>query len=191
MSSLDTLTSLQRRAREAAISKAVSVDGLRAVGIEKWETATDEQCYALIGDHELAIEQQQQNAHAKPATGVEAAMGKLAKAQHLCTDLANANRLKRIFGKRIVSIGGEFFGWTGTHWARAVNGEAHQYAGNLSQIVGREAKAARDEADAAQGAWESTITPEQRAMAALHPRKHPLPEMPAHVVALSKAAFSL
>jgi P4 family phage/plasmid primase-like protien len=190
----EELKALQKRAAEVAAHRVTyEAKGARGttsylpVGVTEFTALTEEQCYDLIGDHEITLEQQ--SVHAKPPD--QAPVGKLAKAQHLCTDLANANRLKQVFGKRIVSIGGEFFVWSGKYWARAVNGEAHQYAGNLSQMVGREAKAARDKADTAQGEWAGTTSAEHRALAALHPRKHPLPEMPDPVVRLCASAAAL
>ena len=160
-------------------------------GVSHFTDLTEEQCYEMIGDYEITIEQRHQDVHAHPSTQDNAMVGRLAKAQHQCTDLANANRLKRAFGKRIISVGGEFFVWAGTHWGRDVNGEADQYAGNLSLIVGKEAKAAREKADAAHAEWERTMSPEQRALATLHPRSHPLPEMPEHIAALVKRASEL
>lgn len=43
----------------------------------------------------------------------------VAEAAYLCTDLRNAQRLRMLYGgTKLVVKGGEFYVWTGTHWAR-------------------------------------------------------------------------
>jgi P4 family phage/plasmid primase-like protien len=73
-------------------------------------------------------------------------IGEVPKAHHLCTDLANANRIKNEFGTKLISVAGRFYAWTGTHWARD-EGEAARCAAKLSAIVKNEAKAARQQFD--------------------------------------------
>lgn len=98
--------------------------------------------------------------------------GNVPKAQHLCTDQANANRIRRKFGSRLISVNGRFHYWTGKHWAFD-EGEAYRCAGQLSRIVKAEAekaqakfeKASQDSFDLVQLAIE-------------HPRKHPLNSTP-------------
>jgi P4 family phage/plasmid primase-like protien len=173
-SSLEKLTPLQHRARDVGIT--MTAVALHALGIKKWETATDEQCYAVIGDSEITTEQRQQDAHAKPISPSD--VGKLPKAQHQFTDLWNANLLARTFGKKLIVVAGQFYTWAGTHWARDTENEAIRCAARLSQIVGREAKTARDKATAAYEAWQSAITPAHLELAKQWPRKHALDKMP-------------
>lgn len=100
----------------------------------------------------------------------EDGLGVVPTANHLCTDLANANRLSAAFGKRLIAVGGIFYSWTGTHWAKD-DGEAHRCAAQLSAIVAKEAKMAAAEFS------ELAKTPEGESLmtAALkHPRKSDL-----------------
>jgi P4 family phage/plasmid primase-like protien len=71
-----------------------------------------------------------------------ATIGEVPRAHHLCTDQANANRIKDAFGKKLISVAGRFHAWTGTHWAYD-EGQAARYAAKLSNLVKIEAKAAR------------------------------------------------
>lgn len=100
---------------------------------------------------------------------VEIAVGTLPAAQRLCTDQANAQRISRAFGHKLVVCTGRFYKWTGTHWV-ADDGEAQRCAANLSAIVSREAKRAREKADKAFAA----LDPEIVQAAAEHPRKNAL-----------------
>jgi putative DNA primase/helicase len=187
MSSLDNLTSLQRRAREAAIGRKLPVDDLRALGIEKWEAATDEQCYAVIGDAEIVVGQQ-------PAQqGTASERGSIPKAQHACTDLANANRLARTFGKKLISVGGVFHAWDGTRWKRDTEGEAYRCAAYQSQIISKEAQEARKKAVAAHVKWQGAITPAHEKLAEEYPRKESLQKLPEYeeYEELDKAASAL
>ena len=61
--------------------------------------------------------------------------GRIPDAHYQTTDQANAHRLKAMFGgKKLVVVGGEFFAWTGTHWARSES-EAARCAASLSTII--------------------------------------------------------
>jgi putative DNA primase/helicase len=122
-------------------------------------TLTDEQRTALVG-----------YCRAEERKTTDTGLGAVPTANHLCTDLANANRLSAAFGKRLIAVGGVFYAWSGTHWARD-DGEAHRCAAQLSAIVAKEAKKAAAEYS------EATKTPEGEALvtAALkHPRKSDL-----------------
>lgn len=68
------------------------------------------------------------------------------KAEHLCTDQANANRLVRAFGAHLLVAGDRWHVWTGTHWQREEAG-LYRHACNLSRLV--KAEAARVRARAA------------------------------------------
>jgi putative DNA primase/helicase len=97
------------------------------------QAITDEQCIAITAHIEADMR--------------AASADKIPKAHHLCTDQANANRLQLNFGNRLISVGGEFLAWQGTHWARD-GSEAHRCAAKLSAIVAQEAKKAAQEYDA-------------------------------------------
>lgn len=91
-------------------------------------------------------------------------VGVVPKAHHLCTDLANAHRIQRVFGKKLMVASGRFYYWSGTHWAPD-EGEAYRCASRLSRIVRDEAKRAKREADEAFRA----LDPELLKAAAEHP----------------------
>jgi P4 family phage/plasmid primase-like protien len=56
------------------------------------------------------------------------------------TDQENARRLQRRYGESLISVGGAFYVWTGTHWARDdSDSRATKLATNLSRIVKAEA----------------------------------------------------
>lgn len=62
-------------------------------------------------------------------------------AQHLCTDQANANRLVKAYGSRVLVAAGKWHAWDGVRW-RCDEADIYRYACRLSQIVKDEAKAA-------------------------------------------------
>ncbi len=62
-------------------------------------------------------------------------------AQHLCTDQANANRLVKAYGSRVLVAAGKWHAWDGVRW-RCDDADIYRYACRLSQIVKDEAKAA-------------------------------------------------
>ncbi len=97
-------------------------------------------------------------------------VGEVPSANHLCTDLANAKRIAAHFANRLmVSLGGSFFAWSGTHW-RADNGDARRFTCALTNIVKREADIARAKADKAL----ARLDPELVQAAAEHPVKNSL-----------------
>jgi P4 family phage/plasmid primase-like protien len=73
------------------------------------------------------------------------------EAQHLCTDQANAARLQKHYGNRLIACAGSFYTWDGTRW-KLDDSLAQRFACELSKIVGVEADAARVQAEAAQNA---------------------------------------
>jgi len=96
-------------------------------------------------------------------------VGEIPKAHHLCTDQANAQRIRNEFGHRLMVCDGRFFYWTGQYWAQD-EGEAARLAAKLSALVGEEIKEAREVADAAL----SAINPALLAAATATPVKHAL-----------------
>lgn len=113
----------------------------------------------------------------------EISVGTLPAAQRLCTDQANAQRISRAFGHKLVVCAGRFYKWTGTHW-QADDGEAQRCAANLSAIVSREAKRAREKAEKAFKALPNDLTQ----AAAEHPRKNALDKTEAGAEAMSLLA---
>jgi P4 family phage/plasmid primase-like protien len=97
-----------------------------------------------------------------------AQIGEVPRANHLCTDLANANRIKAVFGKRLISVGGIFYAWIGTHWARD-EGEARRCAAKLSAIVKSEARKAREKYEELLASNVELVKKAEE-----HPRKHGL-----------------
>lgn len=61
-------------------------------------------------------------------------------AQHLCTDQANANRLVKAYGSRVLVAAGKWHVWDGVRW-RCDEADVYRYACRLSQMVKDEAKA--------------------------------------------------
>ncbi len=88
-----------------------------------------------------------------------------------CTDRSNAKRIEKRFGKDLMSCGGQFYEWTGTHWdGRRANATAKRYAVQLADLVRVEFALAEKRAKKAYDA----IPPEQRKAAEEDPRKNPL-----------------
>ncbi|HEX7082358.1 MAG TPA: phage/plasmid primase, P4 family [Gammaproteobacteria bacterium] len=99
-------------------------------------------------------------------------IGDVPAAQHLNTDQANAVRIRKAFGEKLIAANSRFHWWTGTHWAFD-EGEAHRCAGRLSAIVRAEARRVRKRVEAKRAEIGELI------QAALdHPRKHPLGSTP-------------
>lgn len=73
-------------------------------------------------------------------TGTSVAERVIPKAQHLTTDQANAVRLQKHFGQRMIVIAGNWHAWCGTHWAKD-DGEVYRLALHLSKIIHAEAEA--------------------------------------------------
>jgi putative DNA primase/helicase len=70
------------------------------------------------------------------------------EAKHLCTDQANANRLVKAYGSRVLVAGGRWYVWDGRVW-RGDDADVYRYACRLSAIVKDEAKAVLAKAQAA------------------------------------------
>lgn len=62
-------------------------------------------------------------------------------AQHLCTDQANVVRMRNHYGSQLLSVGGRFHYWTGTHWEPNDNAAARLVA-TLSRVIGVEVQKA-------------------------------------------------
>lgn len=60
------------------------------------------------------------------------------EALHLCTDLANANRIVKHFKKHLMFSGGMWYAWVGTHWD-SQSAESYSKVLRLSAIIHREA----------------------------------------------------
>lgn len=73
------------------------------------------------------------------------------QAQHLCTDQANANRLVKTFGARVLVAADKWHVWDGVRWRAGDMGEAdvYRYGCMLSGMVREEAKAVMRKARAA------------------------------------------
>lgn len=73
------------------------------------------------------------------------------QAQHLCTDQANANRLVKTFGTRVLVAADKWHVWDGVRWRAGDMGEAdvYRYGCMLSGMVREEAKAVMRKARAA------------------------------------------
>jgi putative DNA primase/helicase len=91
------------------------------------------------------------------------------KAQHLCTDQANAERLQKRYGRMLIAVAGTFHAYDGKRW-KADDGLPQRFACELSNMV---------KAEIAE--WETRLSQAQRAIpeADLHaylknPRLNPL-----------------
>lgn len=73
------------------------------------------------------------------------------KAQHRCTDQANAERLQQRYGDKLIACAGTFYAWDGKRW-KADDALPQRFACELSKVVRDEADAVLAEAAAAQGA---------------------------------------
>jgi putative DNA primase/helicase len=72
----------------------------------------------------------------------------LPDAKHLCSDQANAVRIVKTYGSRVLMCGGKWYSWTGAYWKPGEEGEAdvYRYACHLSRIVMAEAAELRRKA---------------------------------------------
>jgi putative DNA primase/helicase len=64
------------------------------------------------------------------------------KAQHRCTDQANAERLHQQYGDKLIACAGTFYAWDGKRW-KADDNLPQRFACELSRIVRDEATAVR------------------------------------------------
>jgi P4 family phage/plasmid primase-like protien len=87
------------------------------------------------------------------------------QALHLCTDQANAERLQKRFGNRLIVCAGSFHAWDETRW-KLDDSLAQRFACELSKIVRAEADNVRAQAQAAAAA----VTPVEVAANLEHPR---------------------
>jgi len=60
------------------------------------------------------------------------------EAKHLTTDQANAGRIVKRFGKRLIVVAGQWYAWTGRRWEKD-DGEVYRYACSLSKLIHAEA----------------------------------------------------
>jgi P4 family phage/plasmid primase-like protien len=65
---------------------------------------------------------------------VEISVGEVPPAVFPCTDQANAGRLRRAYGRKLISVEGAFYAWNGRYWERD-EGEAARCSARLSSIV--------------------------------------------------------
>lgn len=72
---------------------------------------------------------------------------RIKQASSKLTDQENSRRIQKRFGEKIISIGGTFYYWTGTHWAQGEQ-EALRAVTNLSAIVHAEAVQLKDKFEA-------------------------------------------
>jgi P4 family phage/plasmid primase-like protien len=108
-----------------------------------------------------------------PPPASAAVVNSIPKAQHLCTDQANAERLQQRYGHRLIACAGTFYTWDGKRW-KADDGLAQRFACELSKMVSDEADAALAQAAAAQNA----ISAEAIRDHLQHPRLNPVGETP-------------
>lgn len=78
---------------------------------------------------------------------------KVTPAQHLCTDLANANRIAKYFGKNLIVIADAWYTWTGKVWVKE-DGDVWRDVALLSKLIKAEdakwrVKPAADDAERA------------------------------------------
>lgn len=65
--------------------------------------------------------------------------GDIPKAQNLCTDQANLNRLMKAFGSKTIAVGDTWYVWTGRHWSSDKT-TLYSWSLRLSSIVHVEAE---------------------------------------------------
>lgn len=82
------------------------------------------------------------------------------EAKHLCTDQANANRLVKAYGSRVLVAAGKWHVWDGVRW-KPDEADVYRYACGLSRMVKdeaaeglRRAKARMEEGDGSAGGME-------------------------------------
>lgn len=63
---------------------------------------------------------------------------RIPEAQHLTTDQANAVRIVKRYGQRLMVSADRWFAWVGTHWAQD-DAAVYRFALNLSKVVHAEA----------------------------------------------------
>lgn len=75
----------------------------------------------------------------KPKTAVKkVGERRVPQAMHLTTDLANANRIEKQFGRYMIVVAGQWYGWDGSRWRRD-EGEVRKRALALSKVIHQEA----------------------------------------------------
>lgn len=82
--------------------------------------------------------------------------GEIPKASSRATDQANAQRLKRVYADKIVSVAGQFYYWEGRFW-RADDSEVRRCAAKLSHIVRGEAAALERKIEKAFAAYDPEV----------------------------------
>lgn len=143
---------------------------------------------ATDDDFDPIILPEQPAAQSQTAVATVLSVGEIPRSHHLCTDQANAQRIRRVFGQKLMVASGRFYYWTSTHWAPD-EGEAYRCACRLSKIVKTEARRAREKAEAALKQIDPLLLEE----AAKHPKKNSLSktEIGAKAMTLLAAAEAL
>jgi P4 family phage/plasmid primase-like protien len=106
---------------------------------------------------------------ADPGSVSDSPVEDIPQALHLCTDQANAERLQKHFGNRLIVCAGSFHAWDETRW-KLDDSLAQRFACELSKIVRAEADVVRAKAQAATAAVNSV----EVAANLEHPRLNPL-----------------
>ena len=63
---------------------------------------------------------------------------KITPAEYLCTDLANANRIEKYFGKHLFVIGNDWYCWSGKVWLKE-DADVYRNTCNLGRLITQEA----------------------------------------------------
>ena len=66
------------------------------------------------------------------------AISKITPAEYLCTDLANANRIEKYFGKHLFVIGNDWYCWSGKVWLKE-DADVYRNTCNLGRLITQEA----------------------------------------------------
>ena len=146
---LDYVWSHMHSDREAVITGASVLALARGLG---WRSAADDgdvNCFDVVAD--------EGNAGGAGGAGGAAGAGAtverrgIPEARHLTTDQANAGRLVKAFGTRVLVCAGRWYAWSGRHWAPDES-DVYRFACRLSGLIKDEADVWRAKARAAEGA---------------------------------------
>jgi len=150
--STDGLQDRSGSAMDFSVASMLRVYGFSSIEIrrllEPWPHGSDvgrrdgavaDRYWDRVWDRAGTAEDGAQTRPSTPVTGVTPDAGKVPVAQHLTTDLANANRIQRAYGSDIVVAAGRWYVWSGTHWA-ADEPAAYRRTCELSKMINAEAR---------------------------------------------------
>ena len=82
----------------------------------------------------------------------------------LATDLENARRIQRAYGRQVIAVAGDFYVWQETHWKHDLHkGQIARKVAELSKLVKADAQSKRSKHEA-EGTWDDAAAAEVAAL---------------------------